>query len=162
MPVLQTWPDALSRLRTGTARNPPLAVEGAALEFVRTPSHSRAADVLLEIAQQPSASSHRPVVLQACIKALRLCECSSHLSFHQAVTKIREQYRMMGRRLPGRAVGSTLLLKGLEADAVVILDADGMNSRNLYGRDDPWLDSANGMFEKGNTSAAWVKSGQGV
>ena len=119
-------------LATGTARNPPLAVEGAALEFVRTPSHSRAADVLLEIAQQPSASSHRPVVLQACIKALRLCECSSHLSFHQAVTKIRDQYRMMGRRLPGRAVGSTLLLKGLEADAVVILDADGMNSRNLY------------------------------
>jgi DNA helicase-2/ATP-dependent DNA helicase PcrA len=29
-------------------------------------------------------------------------------------------------------VGSTLTLKGLEADAAVILDASGLNARNLY------------------------------
>ncbi len=32
----------------------------------------------------------------------------------------------------GRSVGSTLTLKGLEADAAVILDASGLNARNLY------------------------------
>lgn len=31
-----------------------------------------------------------------------------------------------------RAVGSTLLLNGLEAEVAVILDADGLNARNLY------------------------------
>jgi DNA helicase-2/ATP-dependent DNA helicase PcrA len=29
-------------------------------------------------------------------------------------------------------VGSTLLLKGLESEVAVILDADGLNARNLY------------------------------
>lgn len=127
--------DLLQRVQSltrGTARKPPSAVENAALEFTRAPSHARAADVLLRIRQQPGASSHRPAVLQACVKALRVSDGASHLSFHQAAVKIREQYRMMGRRLPRRAVGSTLLLKGLEADTVVILDADSMNSRNLY------------------------------
>ena len=119
-------------LTSGTARKPPSALERAAVEFVSTPSYGRAADVLVKISDQTGASSHRPAVLQACVRALRLCEGSSQLSFHQASVKIREQYRMMGRSLPRRGVGSTLLLKGLEADAAVILDADNMNSRNLY------------------------------
>ena len=45
---------------------------------------------------------------------------------------MREQGRVLGRALPRRAVGSTLLLKGLEAEVAVILDADGLNARNLY------------------------------
>ena len=44
----------------------------------------------------------------------------------------REQSRVLGRPPPQRAVGSTLLLKGLEAEVVVILDAGSLNSRNLY------------------------------
>jgi hypothetical protein len=39
---------------------------------------------------------------------------------------------LLGRPLPRRAVGSTLLLKGLEAELVVILIADTLNARNLY------------------------------
>jgi hypothetical protein len=46
--------------------------------------------------------------------------------------KMREQNRLLGRLLPRRAVGSTLLLKGLEAEVSVILNADEMNARNLY------------------------------
>jgi hypothetical protein len=38
----------------------------------------------------------------------------------------------MGRALPGRAVGSTLLMKGLEAEVTVILNAEAMNARHLY------------------------------
>jgi len=34
--------------------------------------------------------------------------------------------------LPRRAVGSTLLLKGLEAEVAVILNPGIMNARNLY------------------------------
>lgn len=39
---------------------------------------------------------------------------------------------MLGRALPRRAVGSTLLLKGLEAEVVVILNGDSLNAANLY------------------------------
>lgn len=45
---------------------------------------------------------------------------------------------MIGRRVPRRAVGSPLLLKGLEADVAVILDAEQFdsnrirNTKNLY------------------------------
>ncbi len=35
-------------------------------------------------------------------------------------------------QLPKRAVGSTLLLKGLEAEVAVILNADALDARNLY------------------------------
>ncbi|WP_197706421.1 hypothetical protein [Magnetospirillum sp. 15-1] len=35
-------------------------------------------------------------------------------------------------RVPKRAVGSTLLLKGLEADVVVVLNAHTLNAKNLY------------------------------
>lgn len=37
-----------------------------------------------------------------------------------------------GRRVEPRAIGSTLLLKGLEAEHAVVLDADGMDARHLY------------------------------
>ena len=46
--------------------------------------------------------------------------------------KAREQTRVLGRSLPRRAVGSTLLLKGLEADVAVIADADQLTARDLY------------------------------
>jgi len=44
----------------------------------------------------------------------------------------REQYRVPGRSLPRRGVGSRLLLKGLEAEVWVILEADKLNAKNLY------------------------------
>jgi hypothetical protein len=54
------------------------------------------------------------------------------LSFHEAAIRMREQNRLVGRPLPRRAVGSTLLLKGLGAEVAVILNPGIMNARNLY------------------------------
>jgi DNA helicase-2/ATP-dependent DNA helicase PcrA len=45
---------------------------------------------------------------------------------------MREKNRFLGRPLPSRGVGSTLTLKGLEADVAVILNAANLNARNLY------------------------------
>ena len=45
---------------------------------------------------------------------------------------MREENRLLGRPLPKRAVGSTLLLKGLEAEVAVLLNVDGMSVQNLY------------------------------
>ncbi|MHB1328714.1 MAG: UvrD-helicase domain-containing protein [Gemmatimonadales bacterium] len=127
--------DLVRRVRSlmrGTAQSPPNSAEAVALSFTRAPSHRGAVDVLVEINKQAGIGAHRPVVLRACIKALQLCGGTKGLSFHDAAIRMREQYRMVGRPLPRRAVGSTLLLKGLEAEVAVILDADSLDARNLY------------------------------
>jgi DNA helicase-2/ATP-dependent DNA helicase PcrA len=119
-------------LSRGTARNPPTDVEAMALSFLRAPSHRSAVDVLIEIGKEAGVTAHRPAVLRACIKALQLCDGADGLSFHDAAIRMREQNRLVGRPLPKRAVGSTLLLKGLEAEAAVILNAGALDARNLY------------------------------
>lgn len=116
----------------GTARNPPTDVERSALAFVRTPSHRAAANLLSEMSKEGGVRTHRPAVLRACIKALQLCDGIDGLSFQDAAIRMREQNRLIGRPLPKRAVGSTLLLKGLEADVAVILNAADLDARNLY------------------------------
>jgi DNA helicase-2/ATP-dependent DNA helicase PcrA len=118
-------------LTQGRARTPPTDLERTALGFVRTPSHHAAVDVLVEMGKQAGARTHRPAVLRACIRALQLCG-AGRLSFHDAAIRMREQNRLIGRPLPRRAVGSTLLLKGLEAEVAVIFNADALDSRNLY------------------------------
>ena len=127
--------DLVRRVRSlmrGTARKPPSDVEEVALAFVRTPSHRAAVDVLVQIGKEGGVRTHRPAVLRACIKALQLCDGAEGASLYDAAIRMREQNRLLGRPLPRRAVGSTLLLKGLEAEVAVILNADGLDRRNLY------------------------------
>ncbi len=45
-----------------------------------------------------------------------------------SVLDVREAKRSTGREVPPMAIGSTLLLKGLEAERVLILDASTMNA----------------------------------
>ena len=68
------------------------------------------------------------------------------MTFHDAAIRMREQNRLLGRPLPKRAVGSTLLLKGLEAEIAVILDADAVDPANLYVGHDTWLSATDRLF----------------
>jgi AAA domain len=107
-------------------------VERVGLRFQAERSPASAVDLLVEIGKEAGVRTHRPAVLRACIKALHSCDGSEGNTFHDAAVRAREQNRMLGRPLPKRAVGSTLLLKGLEADISVILDASDLDARNLY------------------------------
>ncbi len=118
-------------LMRGTARRPPTDVERAALGFVQGPSHDTAADLLVEIGKEGGVRIHRPAILRGCIRALHLCGAED-LTLYDAAIRMREQNRFVGRPLPKRAVGSTLLLKGLEAEVAVVLDASALDARNLY------------------------------
>lgn len=118
-------------LRRGTARNAPTPAEQEALGFADKPSFSGAARLLETWGAEPDVRSHRPAILYAAIKALRLA-ASGTCDLLQAVVRTREESRFKGRPLPRRAVGSTLLLKGLEAEVAVILDATTLNAANLY------------------------------
>lgn len=121
----------LSTLRAGRAHTPPSESETACLDFLTAPSCGAAARVLVAVAKRPRVRIHRPPVFFAAERAL-LASDGSVGAFHTNAIRERERFRLAGRTLPMRAVGSTLLLKGLEADIAVILDADGLNARNLY------------------------------
>lgn len=122
----------VSSLRKGTARREASDRERAAIVFGAAPSYRGAIDLLVEINREGGVRTHSPAVLNACIKTLRHCSGADAPPLYEAAVRVREQGRLIGRPLHKRSVGSTLLLKGLEADVAVILDADKMNARNLY------------------------------
>ncbi len=66
------------------------------------------------------------------VQALALASTSDDLSVEDAVTKVRNQVRYAGRMKLSRVVGRPLLIKGLEYDHAVVLDADRHKSTNLY------------------------------
>lgn len=126
-------PQLKQRVKTllaGKARNPPTDAETAALNFVNAPTPTLAVTILVEINKQQGVTSLRPALLRACIQAFNACPNED--DFYDMAVKVREQSRLLGRSLPRRAVGSTLLLKGLEADVAVIIDTDLMTARDLY------------------------------
>jgi hypothetical protein len=124
--------DRVSSLRRGTARNPPTDVEKAALEFASAPTLKGVVNVLAEINKQPGVRVYRPHILQACIRTLNSCDGADEGKLYEAAVRVREENRLVGRPLPKRAVGSTLLLKGLEAEVAVVLNPVAMDAKHLY------------------------------
>lgn len=116
----------------GTTRKAPTQVERVAVTFAQEPTLCGMVDLLMEISKKDRVRVYRPAVLRACIKALQACTGTEGLSFYEAVIRVREQNRMQGWPLPKRAIGSTLLLKGLEAEVAVVLNASDLDARNLY------------------------------
>ena len=122
----------INSLKNGTARKPPSVIEQLAISFDQAHSYNSAIDFLVEISNKAGVRTYRPMILRGCISALHICAGTSGVPFHDAAVRIREQYRFAGRSLPRRAVGSTLLFKGLEADVSVVLNANALDARNLY------------------------------
>lgn len=118
-------------LQRGTARNPPNDAEKCAVSFKNEPSYSAATALLLALRALPNVRVHRPVIYYGALKALRVASAGT-ISLEEAAIQVREENRLLGRPLPKRAVGSTLLLKGQEAEVAVILNPEGMDANNLY------------------------------
>ncbi|MEL7631661.1 UvrD-helicase domain-containing protein [Pectobacterium aroidearum] len=121
----------LESLRRGTARNPATEAEAALLAFANAPSFPLAAKALRALALQNNARVYRPDVLYCCLRAMQMAAGDS-CSFAEATVRERERNRHEGRPLARRAIGSTLLLKGLEAEVAVIIAPEEMDARHLY------------------------------
>ena len=117
-------------IRGSRARTPATPAEASAVAFVAAPSHTTSIDLLQHLANQPGARVYRPEVLDCGISALRSAGGEDGLI--GAAIKARERNRHLSRPLGRRAVGSTLLLKGLEADVAVILEPERMTAQHLY------------------------------
>jgi DNA helicase-2/ATP-dependent DNA helicase PcrA len=122
----------LETIRAGRSRKEISALEQAALNFSAAPSYAGVARLLAEFNKEVGVRVHRPLVLRACIRALNDCAAPGGATFRETAVRAREQNRMVGRSVPRRGVGSTLLLKGLEAEVCVIVEGHDLNAKNLY------------------------------
>jgi hypothetical protein len=125
-------PSRLKRLKSGKAKKPATAAEQAFLDLEMQRNHEAVAHALEAVHATRDVRVFRPAVLGGCIRALKLAAGTTGLSLHDAAIRVAERNRHGGRTLPTRAVGSTLLLKGLEAQVAVVLDAHELDVRNLY------------------------------
>lgn len=125
-------------LERQTSRKEATPAEATAIRYNNSGSASDLLDLFAALENSQGARTFRPEILRPCLQALRSSAPGVPGSFLDAALRIREQGRVLGRRVPPRAVGSPLLLKGLEADVAVILNAaefDRMplrNMKNLY------------------------------
>lgn len=124
--------ERLQTLQAGRARNPATETEQVALRFANNPTYAGAADLLEAINAQPGVRAHRPAILRGGYDILKACRGIAGVTPAAAATAVRERSRLIGRPLATRTVGSTLLLKGLEADVAVILNPSVMDHRHLY------------------------------
>lgn len=123
---------SIASARAGTLGRALSGIEQAAIGLEEKRSFPAVVDLLVAINRAGGVRCYRPAVLAAAQRALQLAGSTDGPSFRDATVAIREQSRLVGRPLAPRSVGSTLLLKGLEADVSVVLNAGVLNARNLY------------------------------
>jgi DNA helicase-2/ATP-dependent DNA helicase PcrA len=121
----------MDTLRRGTARTPPTPAEAALVAFAATPTYPLAAEALRALTRQAHARVYRPEVLYGCLRAMENA-AGGGCTFVEATVRERERNRHESRQLARRAIGSTLLLKGLEAEVAVISNPESMDARHLY------------------------------
>ena len=117
-------------LQSGRAKVGASEIEEICLKYLRDPSYRAAADMLDSFGQARGVFAFRPDIVRLCSKALRAVNGKTTL--REAALRERERFRHMPRIMRPRSVGSTLLLKGLEADVAVVLEPEKMNAQNLY------------------------------
>lgn len=125
--------DLQQRLRTlkaNTNRNPPTEAEQAVLEFDKSRTPRSAARMLSALGNQTGVSPFRREVFGNLLRALNSTQDPNE--FFDMAVRTREDRRFHSRSLGRISVGSTLLVKGLEADQAVIVDAECLNAKNLY------------------------------
>lgn len=86
--------------------------------------------MLSALGNQSGVTPFRREIFSNLLKALN--SCSTAEDFLDMVVRAREERRFHSRTLGKRSVGSTLLVKGLEAYQAVIVDAEKLDAKNLY------------------------------
>lgn len=107
------------------------AIEGLNI-VVSNPDFYGVLDAMARVAAIPSARMHRRELWRDMAKAIQTYASESHPTLREAAWHVRDRGRYAGRRVEHRTVSRTVLVKGLEFDHSLVLDADAHDSRNLY------------------------------
>ncbi|HCG7064333.1 hypothetical protein CGH81_10620 [Vibrio parahaemolyticus] len=119
----------------GRNRQPPTTFEQALSNVASSNERSDILTALQEVESKNGTRIYRRSAYTALKDLVSLSVSSPDKTMSESAMIIREQIRQKGdTRIPKRAIGSTLLLKGLEADHCLILDANerGMDNKHLY------------------------------
>jgi DNA helicase-2/ATP-dependent DNA helicase PcrA len=122
--------DKLGSIQDGTNTIPATTEELMLLAYAGSPVPPAADAVLRQLAL--GRTVFRPDLFESTQDAARIAVPGSGMSLVAAAARVNRRRAADGRRVESRAIGSTLLLKGLEADHAVVLDADGMKPAHLY------------------------------
>jgi DNA helicase-2/ATP-dependent DNA helicase PcrA len=121
----------LESIRSNKAIKPPTEIELALLRLEDDKTFHAAQAAMETMRSAADVRLFRHEVFHRCVRSLAAASDGT-TTFGEASIQERERFRLKGRALGRRNMGSTLLLKGLEADTAVILHADAMDARNLY------------------------------
>ncbi len=114
--------------RSGAANAP--AIE--ALHRVATDGHDAVPAALQAIAALPKVRVYRHELLEESVRALRSRRADSEQTLEQVAWRLRDDARRRGRAVPTRVVSRTLLVKGLEFDHALVLNANELSVEELY------------------------------
>lgn len=118
----------LDVLRRGSERKAATPEERALLALADDRSAGGVASILDQL--KYGRTVFRPDLRDSVCQACRMA--AGGRSLVDAARMVQARRAEEGRRVEPRAIGSTLLLKGLEADHAVVLDADDMKPTDLY------------------------------
>ena len=125
--------DRMPTILAGRNRTPASPVELSVKEIIELGTRPSIERLLNCLEESQDTRVFRREAFSALKRSVSLSISDCSKTIKQAAEVVREQRRHNGdRRIPTRAIGSTLLLKGLESDHSLILDAGAMNPHHLY------------------------------
>src|SRR5260221_1633055 len=125
--------DRLGEGKTISSRKVELCAAHAKLsELLEESSPATVRSALHEIARLPRFQLFRHEAWSCIINALGQAASDPQLKVSTAVRRLRNHDRIVGRRPAKRIVSRPLLVKGLQYDYAVLLDADRYNAAELY------------------------------
>jgi hypothetical protein len=120
----------VANLRKGTRY--PLVLK-AANDYLNEPTSSHLKAFFLALQSNPETSAYRRDLLYRFLNVLKMHVDGEGATLAEAANTYQREMRHTGRPISHKKlIGTTLLVKGLEYDHAVILDADALNAKDLY------------------------------
>jgi AAA domain len=120
--------ESVASLRRPGAERPLALLSG----LLTDPSPTRVAETLNAIGQLDAGRLYRREAWRDMIKALTVGGASDGVTVVQALNRVRDRARRIGRPPEERVISRPLLIKGLEYDHALVLDAERLSATELY------------------------------
>ncbi len=128
--VLKQEFEALKKKQLPTRRKP-ICITAPLKNFVEKDDLKTMVKLVESFNFFPKSHLYRKELYYEILKILKE-SIRSGVALNDALVKVRENTRRLGRRIPKKAIARTVLIKGLEFDHAVILNADLFDQKNLY------------------------------
>lgn len=128
--ILKQEFEALKKQRLPNRRKP-ICITKPLKDFIEKNSLDKMIELFNCFISFPKSHLYRKELYYEVLHILKESHCSG-IPLDEALIKVRENSRRFGRRMPKKSIARTVLIKGLEFDHIVILDAELFDRKNLY------------------------------